>query len=531
MSKVKEYFKENYAVLLIFTVFSVLECAVIFPLMYRGHISYDSSYQYGLTQHSIPEIIELLPYDYSPPFYALALKLYTMVFGNSLQIMRSFSIFAVIGMLFLGAFPVKKVFGKASAILCMIVTFCSGVLLRTLHEIRPTLYAMFFMMAVAIYAVIAFQSEKRSAYICFTVFSVLAMYTHNISLVGTFSVYVVLLIVCLLIKNTRKLRNFFISGGICAVLYIPWLGIILSQISAVNDHFWKSGSTVLETLRWTFQNIFLPYAGTNLSLQFFDAIFRLAMLGLLLVLFRHIKFRSVKNAKTFREIVNVSAEKSVYVNILLMALFLAVTLVILTLINLCFKNLASSRYYYILGMIWIVIFSALFGQFNYKIYNLFFSAALLAFNVLNLYSVRDALNQSDFAEIKEDISARTPEDQICFLHTHEWTLGMLGYYFPNATHYVCDETFTVLRTYDVFPMNIVDIGSIENIWDYTDNCYLLMDSDAVFNELYFTQELLEELGNNEITPVRTYALVYQIMPKESFTLAHAVYTGEPQTAS
>lgn len=527
MSKVKEYLKENWVVLAVFTALSVLEIAVIFPLMYEDYINYDSSYQYALTQHSIPEIIELLPYDYSPPFYALALKLYTMVFGNTLQVMRSFSIFAVVGMLFVGAFPVKTVFGKYSSVLCMIITFCSCVLLKMLHEVRPTIYAMFFMMAVSVYAVAAYRLEKKYAYICFTIFSVLAMYTHNISLIGTFSVYLVLLIFCLAGKKFRKFRNFLVSGIISAVLYIPWLGCICSQISNVKEKYWESIFDLSDSLKWTFKDIFSSYPNSGWSVLFSITIVLFVMLGLFFAGLSHIKFKELKRAKRFRDVIRIPDEKSQYVDVLILVLFIAITILIMELINAFFRNLASDRYYHIIGMIWIVLLSAVLGQFGNKIFNLIFAVMLLAFNVINIYYIKEDLKNSNFLEIKEYISENTAEDDICFLHTHEYTIGTMSYYFPNATHYVCDEGFTVLRTYDVFPVNVVNIGSINNIWDYTDSCYIFTNQYKFNNtiETLSTSDFLEEMENNKIIPIDTLTMGYAVASKK-FILAQAEYTGE-----
>ncbi|MGN1090091.1 MAG: glycosyltransferase family 39 protein, partial [Huintestinicola sp.] len=290
LTKIKKYFKENLVLIILFLIASIIECAVIFPIMMNDSINYDSTYQYGLTQHTIPEIFRLLPYDYSPPFYAIALKLFTMVFGNSLAVMRTFSIFAVIGMLWAAAFPMKRIFGEKAAYTCLIITFFSFAVLSMIHEIRPTIFAMFFFMAVSVFAVEAYMLGKRSSYICFTFFAVLAMYTHNIALVGTFSVYVSLLLVSLIEKDFIKFRNFLLSGIICAVLYIPWLSVLLSQISHVKDNFWVSPDGILNNIEWTLMNPFKSFHLNPLT----KILILLMEICILFAFLRHINIKKIK---------------------------------------------------------------------------------------------------------------------------------------------------------------------------------------------------------------------------------------------
>lgn len=528
MSKVKEYLKENWVVLAVFAVLSVLEIAVIFPLMYEDYINYDSSYQYALTQHSIPEIIELLPYDYSPPFYALALKLYTMVFGNTLQVMRSFSIFAVVGMLFVGAFPVKTVFGKRSAVLCMIITFCSGALFKTLHEIRPTIYAMFFMMAVSVYAVAAFGQEKKYMYICFTAFSVLAMYTHNISLIGTFSVYIVLLTFCLVKKQFQKFRNFFICGIISAVLYIPWLGVLLSQIYHVNEHFWEVTTGIGTSLGWVFSDLFELYSHGGWLGLLSNTIILAILIGFFIIFLRHINFKNLRSAKKFKEVVKLPVEKNAYVNFFMIFFFMFVTILILHLVNTFLKNLASERYYYIIGMMWIVLLAALLGQFCDRIYTLIFSLMLAALSVINVHLIKEDLSKSNFNDIRTYIVENCEEGQLCFLHIHEWSLGSMSYFFPEATHFVCDETFTVLRSFDVFPAKIVMIGDINNIWNYTDRCYIFTNTGfrGSDGEQKYAIDIFSDVDDSEIVYVDTYVMGYNCASKNTEISELIHITGE-----
>lgn len=512
---IRTFLKDRLPLIIMFAAACVLECAVIFPIMTADYINYDSSYQYALTQHSIPEIMELLPYDYSPPFYAIALKLFTMAFGNTLTVMRVFTLIAVIGMFFIAAFPMKTLFGSWSAGMCLVVTFCSTVILDLLHEIRPTIFAMFFFMAATVYSALAYSQEKRYAYVCMTVFSVLCMYTHNISLVGMFSIYVVLLAVCLIRKEFRKFRAFLISGVVSAVLYIPWLTVLLSQISNVNDHFWTAAFGWNDALRWIVSDMFM--SKTSFCVTIIGAAI---VVSLIAAAVRHVDFKKVRGAKSLKEIFVLPEEKSYYLDLLIIFLFITVTFLLLEAVNLLVRNLTSERYYGIVGMAFIVLFSGIVGKLGNRICNIVLAVMLLINNGANTKTIYDDLQTANQFNLVDAINEIKGDGEISFLHTHEWSVGLMAYYFPDATHYVCDDTFTVLRTFDVFPVNIVNIGDYHDIWDYTDeffcftNGYETSGSDLTPNE-QIVSDISE--GHTE-SDLGTFRIAYNVACK-SFELA------------
>lgn len=521
MLKAKAYLKENPMLVIAFAVASIIEIAVIFPIMSEDYLSYDSSYQYGLTQHSFSEILELLPYDYSPPFYAIALKLYCMVFGNSLFAMRTFTLFAIIGVYFISTFPMNTLFGKRSALICLMATFATTNILFTIHEIRPINYAFFFFEAVAVYAGIVFSKGTRYSYICLTFFSVLAMYTHNVSLVGTFAIYVALLLFVLLAKNWKRLRNVFICGCICAALYLPWLSVILSQISNIQDHYWVTPCTFSDACHW----LFYSYQNSYLSDIISDLIHLLIILIIIAALLRHIDFKKLKGAKTFREVLRLPTEKSVYLDIAFLLLCFVLSVGIMELISEFVYNIRSERYYFILAMIWIMILSAILGRIGNKACCAAFAVIMLTNHAFNAAYLKQGLDVANMTEIVEDVQRRNPDGNISFLHLHEYSLGVMSYYFPDATHYVCNETFTVTRTFDVFSSDVVDIGSIDNIWDYTDSFYAFKNKWDNFGLGKYLADELERMNNNEVTDIGSYAIPYRIFEND-FEFVEVAYTGE-----
>lgn len=514
--KLKAQIQNNLLLIILFVIVSLIEIFAIFPLMFSNSINYDSTYQYALTQHSFSEIWRLIPYDYSPPFYAIALKVFVVIFGNSLIVMRCFSIIAVIGMYFIAAFPVKRIFGRNSAIAALLITFFSPPIFYQIHEIRPTIFGMFFFMGAAVYMLYAYSLEKKHGYVCTVIFSILAMYTHNIALVGVFGAFVAVLLFSLFTRNYKKFKKFLICGVICALAYIPWLTMLFKQISNVQEHYWVSQFDTRDALDWTFKQMLIS-GGITVT---FKLIFSLLLFSVLL---RHIKLKSIKKAKTFKEIFALADKKTIYRDFFLLLLFLLIPFLILTLINLFFTNLASKRYYYILGTVWLVLVGVLLGRFGNKILSTLILIVMCTNLIYSANSTTQDINKADMDKIASDLNKQNPDGNIAFLHLHEWTIGEMSYYFPNATHYVCDQTFTVLRTYDVFPVNIVNIGDISNIYDYTNDFYIFTDEWS-FNStipIYTFEELMGNDNDTTITDLHTYHIAYNVAAKQmTLAIAH-----------
>ena len=84
MDKLRTYAAREWKYYLLAAGFSLVLCLLCLPVGAVDCINYDSSYQYALTRHSLPEIWALIPADYSPPLYTLLLKAFTLIAGDSL---------------------------------------------------------------------------------------------------------------------------------------------------------------------------------------------------------------------------------------------------------------------------------------------------------------------------------------------------------------------------------------------------------------------------------------------------------------
>lgn len=502
--KLKQWFADNYRYLLLLAALAAVLVFLFFPARASYIINYDSSYQYFLTQQSLGDIWALLPADYSPPLYALLLKLFCMLFGHTLYVMRVFNLLPVVGMLALALFPVRRIFSTRAGVLCALFSLLSSCMLHYLPEVRPTVPAMFIMMAVTVYACDLYISRSRRAFITFTAVSVIALYTHNIAMLGTFGVYCALLADSLLRKQFPFFKRVLASGVVTAVVYVPWLVVLLAQTGNVRKNFWVGSSSLLDVAQWVFASPVMEY--TMLVFPVLAAVIIAAGAAVYLIGRRSRKRSGKLPERTERDKEQISLIK-------LLALMVAFSVVVYILFNFYIKNVNTRRYCFIIGMEWIVLAAVLADRYLKPIFSYALAAVMGLSAGAQTCSIDVLTEQATLPEMIEKLG-----DQPVFLHYHEWSLGMMLYYFPEGKHYVCDDTYTILTTYDCFGKGVVtDIGAAGNIGDYAEEFIVFDQTDCSFS--YAVPEL-EEKGY-VFDDLGTYTDPVSFVPEWHPVLGHA----------
>ena len=143
---------------------------------------FDEAYTVGLMQHSLSGVLYWATFDVHPHLYYVLLKLFTLLFGRSLPVMRLFSALGAILLASLGYTHLRRDFGKAVGFwFSFCVIFCSQTLAYAL-AIRMYTWAAFFVALAAIYAYrMANEPNKRNR-VLFLVFALCASYTHYFGL-------------------------------------------------------------------------------------------------------------------------------------------------------------------------------------------------------------------------------------------------------------------------------------------------------------------------------------------------------------
>lgn len=464
---VKNHLKKNYPFYIIFALAAIVYFAVIYPAINNDLIFYDSIYQYFLTNKSFKEMMELIPMDYSPALYSIFLKAFTVIFGTTFNQMRLSSVVVFLGLTLTCIFPLRRAFGDKVAIVSALCLMLSSTSYHLYVQIRPQALGLLFLTTAAVYVYLIYKEGKKHDYIFFTIFSILAMNTHNVAMFTMFSYYVMLFVVFLFGRKFKEIKKLIISGLVCAVTYIPSLLVIVKQFGNVKKNYWEDGRVNFPRILF---NTFLLNVNNNYHSEFplyfyiLSFVFELAILGAVLF----VAARTVLNyTKTKKFSVAVDKDSCFILGLFVVPILLFCFVVVFIV------PIMTERYLYMFSGITIIILVALLSKVDKKNIVLCLLSAFFVVNfVMATKNFKDYTKENNIPSKIEAIKAEYGEN-IAFVHSHEWTVGIMEYYFPDARHYVTDNTHTVLNTLDVFSTeNIYYIGDPENIKDYEDEFFV-----------------------------------------------------------
>lgn len=473
------------------TLFSAVLLVWFLLICTEDSISYDNSYQYFLNLHSWKEMFSLILVDYSPPLYSVVLKLFSMVFGTGLVTVRVLSLILLCSLFFFALFPLRRLMGSGCALTAAVLFLASSYNFYFGVAIRPTILAYVLTTGMFIYAALAFFSDKKSDLTVFTVLSILCMYTHNVSLIAAFCIYASSLVTALVRRRMDVFKRFLISGITVAVLYIPWLIVLITQTGNVSDHFWVSNDSLPYGLYLALMGYVGNLANDVLSLPSVMLIILLPFINIFLLLGKD----DLKNAKGFADLLPVKKMKTGWPGIhkllyLLLTVCLSVT--IFYLVTEFVAPIFARRYFFIFSGAGIVILSSLATLCkNRKVPAVLLSVFAVFTFVFNTYEERKIIDMSDRDLMIADINGMTGSEP-GFIDLYEETLGVTSYYFRDSKHYVTEDTFTVLPDFDVFGTDTVYMENGDDLWDYTDEVLLFSaidfeyyDTDPVEYYLYY----------------------------------------------
>ena len=450
-------------------------------LLRTDSVTFDSSYQYFLNLHGWKEMFALILIDYSPPLYSILLKSYSTLFGTGLVSLRIFST-ALLSLNFLFAlFPLRRLMGDACALVASVLFLTSSYNIYFGLETRPTLLAYVLTTGMIIYSLLSFFGDKRSDTVLFTILALMSMYTHYVSLVTAFCVYGTGVIVSLLIRKKDVTRKFLISGITVAVLYVPWLLVLLSQFGSASDNYWKFQNSLFYGLSIALfgsvsNNLFQPVELLTLMLIIF-----LPLIDLILMIDKS-KLRSARRVTEIIGIPQIREKCPHIVRLVYLLLSLLLSVTAFYLITRFVLPIFTERYFYIYTGGAIVFIAGLATLCKGKKIPALILCALVSVtfvcNSIHLSRVMKLRNEIEVDEKIDSLSSGNP----AFLHFHEHGLELMGYNFPESRHFISDDTYTVMNTLDVFGVDLCYIGDVDEVWDYTDEVYIFCEYNLMFTE-------------------------------------------------
>ena len=228
--------------------FVLIGAAVYISLTFNNNVWLDEAFTATLVRTDMAGVLERSMADTLPPLYNIILKLTTDIFGYTVPVMKLTSAVPMILTMILGATVVRKRFGALTSYIFIPALTVMPNMMFFGVEIRMYSLGFLFATASGIFAYEVISEPRRKNWILFTLFSVLAGYTHHFAFVTVGFVYLFLLIHACAeqrkfnTERDRKLHPIILSSfAKCLfatfLLYLPCLLVTLRQFKSVSGYF------------------------------------------------------------------------------------------------------------------------------------------------------------------------------------------------------------------------------------------------------------------------------------------------------
>lgn len=228
-------------IIVFFLIMSVTTCA-------HYSINFDEYYTLQWCRCSWSEFFFEVLHDTSPFLYYFMIRPFVILTGHSIFAARLFSIAALLLILLIGSNFVQKNFGKAAMYFYLVIIFLNPFMLQKSTEIRMYVWAAAFTLFSGIFCYRLLLSGSRQNWILFTLFSLLASYTHYYAVLTMVFLYLGLLAYYIVTRQKKSIKNWWICGIITVICYLPFLLIAIFQINESNGNWITKPDSKLEPL-------------------------------------------------------------------------------------------------------------------------------------------------------------------------------------------------------------------------------------------------------------------------------------------
>ena len=219
----------------------VLTGAILrFAVVTASDIWHDEGYTMMLIDFSPLEIIARTARDVHPPLYYLLVHGWQHIFGGSDLAIRSFSILTGLAIILLAYFLTRKIFSEGAARLAALLVAFGPFLIRYSVEARMYSLSALLVLASTYSLVLALQSKKANykLWIAYGLLLAAGLYTqyYTILIVPAHLLYVLWHTGGL--KKALQLKPYWLANIVAALLFIPWLPVLIGQFTRVQSGFW-----------------------------------------------------------------------------------------------------------------------------------------------------------------------------------------------------------------------------------------------------------------------------------------------------
>lgn len=444
---------------------------------FHTNIWFDEAYSIGMSDCGFGEIYTIGSHDVHPILYYWMLKIVRMLFGNQIIAYRILSVLAIAILGILGYTHIRKDFGEKVGLFFSFFALFLPVTTIYAIEIRMYAWAMTFTSIMAIYAYRIWKGNSSiKNWIIFASFSLASAYIHYYGLVIAGLINLFLLIHFIIEakkekKFTANLKKFIVSAVVQVALYIPWLIVVVTQLSNFAGGFWISfhfPETLIELLAF-------PFAGNLGNAEYVPNWFAIAF-GATLLLYALTLI--ILNKKCLQK---VNMQPASYSIITYIAVILGVLLV-----SFILKQLfLYARYLSVLTGLLIFFFSYIYAKLGKKYLNIgvcVLTIILCMIANINLLTTNyNQENQEPFTYLEANL-----QDGDVLIHDNAGSGFVVSVKYPEHTEYFWDRYhWMVGDAYKAFtPHTIYDL---EDFNDYHGRIWVISsDNDDITNALLTT---------------------------------------------
>lgn len=242
MNKFKIENNEDKAGLILFALGVIFLLYATYFALFKVGVWQDEMFSLVLTTLPFKESFNIILNNVHPCLYYILLKIFYKIFllfgfNNVTVIGKIFSLvpFYLLGILCLT--KIRNNFGLLVSGLFFLCICSMPRLMISAVEVRMYSWALFFVTSSLIYAYEIVKNPSLKNWLIFTILTIFSCHTHYFATISSFAVYIVFL-AYIVRKNKSLIKNWIISSIIVVISYVPWILIVLNQISKIHNDFW-----------------------------------------------------------------------------------------------------------------------------------------------------------------------------------------------------------------------------------------------------------------------------------------------------
>lgn len=434
----------------------------IFIDAFNESFVFDEAYTMAMIQHSFSDIWNITATDVHPPLYYFILKIFTEIFGDNLLTLRIFSVLGMLAIFLTAMFPIRKHFGAGVSLLFIIIVSLLPVSQYLASEIRMYSWSMFFTLANALAAYQVYKNNNVLNNILLLLSALCASYTHYYSLMGSATIFGVLLL--FMIATKKKIRNPLIVIFLFLIAYSFWLPELFYQIGAVNHNYWITTLTPKDLLLFTYY-LFSPKDPTH-PYMIFNLPAMSVALSIMLLLIAAIAILTIREYKNLNKAKIITA--LVFIGLFLIPVISAV------IISYAMKPIMIPRYMTcLLGCLVLGVSILLFELYEsggHSARTLVFGSLFMLWilSVGRFFSERQYMAKCnvEYAELQNYFSNKNTEKTV-FISPFSacgW-LGMLSVMYPSKENlfFVYSKRKTPVS---YKPFNLIEVNKLPSDFDF-----------------------------------------------------------------